>query len=79
MADLGVKSCPVRGCSHWREAAHVACKVCWAKVPAAMQKQVYASWGHVRKHATIEATQAHRALIAGVIKFLNDLQGPVVR
>ena len=66
--------CPIPNCPKFRQAAHVACAGHWGLVPAEMQKRVYASWGHAKKHRTEEAVKAHRALLREVYGYIIGLE-----
>lgn len=70
--SVDLSPCPISLCPSFRPADFLMCASHWGFVPAEMQKRFYASRGHLRKHGTPEAAQAHRTLIEEIVTFVEE-------
>lgn len=58
----GARSCPIRDCAGTAAPGQLMCRVCWGRVPAPLQRAVYAAWAACGRRADLAAQSlAYRA------------------
>lgn len=51
--------CPILGCKRGRSPGMLMCKPCWSRVPAELQREVYAAWKQ-RQTGTLEGGERYQ-------------------
>ncbi len=72
------RPCPVNGCWHDRDPAHVMCRACWFTVPKTLRDDVWRTYRAFGAWAD-ESVEAREAAIAYVERELAEMPAAVAR